>query len=141
MSVISVAPDFAVAPQVRLEELPQIAAAGYRLLINNRPDGEAADQPSSEQMREAAAAAGLDYVFVPVRAPFTTADVEAMAAALQANTGPALAYCRSGTRSITLWALAQALGGAAPDSLIRQARAAGYDLTDMSGALDRIAAR
>jgi uncharacterized protein (TIGR01244 family) len=54
-----VSDDFAVAPQIALEDMGEIAAAGFRLVINNRPDGESPGQPSSAQMADAAKAAGL----------------------------------------------------------------------------------
>ena len=39
-----------------------------------------------------------------------------------------LAYCRSGTRSTLLWALAEASAGGNPDALTAEAAQAGYDL-------------
>src|SRR5687768_13193816 len=100
-------------------DIPVAAAAGTRLIVNNRPDGEEPGQPSSTEIEAAARAAGLDYRHIPVAGGFSADRVAAMAEALE--NGPVLAYCRSGTRSTYLWALARALRGAEADTLVRQA--------------------
>jgi uncharacterized protein (TIGR01244 family) len=122
--------DFAVAPQIGVGDVAAAARAGYALLINNRPDGEAPDQPTSEQMAEAACDAGLAYVHIPVRGGPTLEQVEAMQAALAQTKGPALAFCRSGTRSIVTWALGEARTGTlSREALLRLGAQAGYDLS------------
>jgi len=127
--------DFAVAPQIAPEDMADAAKAGFVLVINNRPDGEAPDQPDSAVMAAAAKAAGLDYLHVPVVGRPTTDQVEAVAAAVQEAKGPVLAFCRSGTRSINTWSLGQAVSGARPtDELIRLGADAGYDLSGVLGA-------
>jgi uncharacterized protein (TIGR01244 family) len=102
---------FAVAPQLIASQLAQIAALGFRAVINNRPDGEAGpDQPSNESLRAATLAAGLQYAYVPV--PPTTASHEQvlqMQQALVQLPKPVLAFCRSGTRSKRLYETVQAL--------------------------------
>lgn len=105
------------------------------LIVNNRPDGEEPDQPLSAEIEAAARSAGLAYRHVPVAAGFPPAAVEAMRAAL--DEGPILAFCRSGTRSTCLWALARAASGADPATLLAQAAAAGYDLRPLLPALSR----
>ena len=129
----TVTDDFSVAPQIATADLPAIAAQGFKLVINNRPDGEAPGQPSSEAIAEAAKAAGLDYVHIPVRGGPTREQVEAMHTAVQGAGGAVLAFCRSGTRSITSWAVGQAMHEDRPrEALVRLGQEAGYDL---SGAL------
>ena len=131
--------DFAVAPQITAEDVAAAAAAGVRLIINNRPDGEQPGQPPGQSIAEAAAAAGVAYLHVPVAGPPGPAQIQAMAAALAEAPGPILAFCRSGTRSITLWAMAQAQAGTAePDDLIAQAAEVGYDLGGLRPALQRL---
>jgi len=130
----SVTPDFAVAPQIALDDMAELAAAGFRRVISNRPDAEVPPSLSSAAMAAAAAAAGLDYVHVPIVGMPSPSQVETMFAAVQGAPGPVLAYCRSGTRSITAWALGQALHGeAASDDLIALGRDAGYDLSGAVG--------
>lgn len=129
-----VTPDFAVAPQIEPEDLAEAAARGFRLVINNRPDGEAPDQPTSAQMQAAAEAAGLAYRYIPVRGGPGPAEVEAVLTALAEAEGPVLAYCRSGTRSIVTWSVGQAAGGARDRAeLIRLGREAGYELSGVLG--------
>lgn len=119
-----------VSPQISLDDLQQAATQGFVLVINNRPDGEDAAQPSSATMEAAARELGLDYLYAPVRGGPTPDQVEAVGQAVAAAKGPVLAYCRSGTRSIVTWALGQTLSGTSDrDTLIRQGAAAGYDLS------------
>jgi uncharacterized protein (TIGR01244 family) len=130
----SVTADFAVAPQIRPQDLVELAAAGFSCVICNRPDAEVPPDLSSAAMAAAAKAAGLDYVHVPIVGMPSPTQVETMFAAVEGADGSVLAYCRSGTRSITAWAMGQAIhGGATPDALITLGRDAGYDLSGVLG--------
>lgn len=121
-----------VAPQISPEDLPAIKAAGFTTLINNRPDGEAPDQPSSDMMLKAATAAGLVYHYIPLGRDGVSPDmVERTKEAIEESEGPVLAYCRSGTRSTTLWALSQA-GRRPADEIIGEAADAGYDVNHLA---------
>lgn len=136
MSFRTVTPDFSVAPQLAPEDVARAAAAGFKTLINNRPDGEAPDQMSHAEAEALAKAAGLEYRSLPFTMPPTQPVVAATAALLADVPGPVLAYCRTGTRSVTAWALAQALAGKRqPDEIIALADKAGYDLSGARGAL------
>jgi len=126
--------DYAVAPQISPADLAEAAAQGFKLVINNRPDGEAPGQPDSHTMQEAAEAAGLSYRHIPVRGGPTPDQVREQAEAVAAAEGPVLAFCRSGTRSIITWSIGQAQSGArTPDELVRLGSAAGYDLSPVFG--------
>ena len=122
----------AVSPQITPDDVASAASLGYGLIVSNRPDGEEAGQPSAAEIEAAAQAAGLSFLHLPFAAGGPTPEqVDAMAAALDAQAReerPLLAYCRSGTRSATLWALARARQGGEADPLIAAAQAAGYDL-------------
>ena len=132
----------AVSPQIEPAALAAIRDAGYVAIINNRPDGEQPGQPDGETIRTAAQTTGLGYTAIPVdHAGFSHAQVDAMAAALDAADGPVLAYCRSGTRSCHLWALARAKAGDDPAVLVAGAAAAGYDLGGIRPLLDQLAGR
>ncbi len=121
---------FAVAPQLQPEDVAEAASQGFRLLINNRPDGEAPGQPTSAEMDAAAGAAGLDYLHVPFAGAPQPGQAQTMQEAVGAADGSVLAFCRSGTRSITLWAQGQAAAGLrSRDDLVQLGRAAGYDLS------------
>ncbi|EZP56131.1 MULTISPECIES: TIGR01244 family sulfur transferase [Sphingomonas] len=130
-----------VAPQITADDMAAIKAAGFVAIVNNRPDDEEGGQPAGDAIRAAAEAAGLAYSAIPVtHAGFSHPQIDAMAAALTAADGPVLAYCRSGTRSCNLWALAAAKAGRDPALLVAQARGAGYDLGAMRPTLDALAA-
>ncbi|MDY1009144.1 MULTISPECIES: TIGR01244 family sulfur transferase [unclassified Sphingomonas] len=129
-----------VAPQIAVEHVADIAAAGFKTIVNNRPDDEDAGQPSGDAIRAAAKAAGLNYVAIPVtHAGFSHPQIDAMTQALTEAKGPVLAYCRSGTRSCNLWALAAAKAGRNPNLLLAQAEDAGYDLRGIRPMLDALA--
>jgi uncharacterized protein (TIGR01244 family) len=129
-----------VAPQIAIEQVAEIAAAGFKTIVNNRPDDEDAGQPSGDAIRVAAEAAGLNYVAIPVtHAGFSHPQIDAMTQALVDADGPVLAYCRSGTRSCNLWALAAAKAGRNPNLLLAQAEDAGYDLRGIRPMLDALA--
>lgn len=136
MDLRRITPDFAVAPQLAPQDMAAAAAAGYRTVLNNRPDLEVEPGgPRSKAMEAAASEAGLAYRYLPfVPGEMTPELVAAFAQALAECPGPVLAYCRSGTRSSNLWAMASA-GSAAPDELIARAAAAGYDLSQLRPAL------
>lgn len=129
------------SPQIGLAEVAEAARMGIGLIVNNRPEGESDDQIPGNEIESAARAAGLDYVAIPVtHAGFSEGQMKAMAAALSSTDKPVLAYCRSGTRSTLLWALAQASEGKQPDELAAVAAQAGYDLTPVRPLLDMLAA-
>ena len=130
------------SPQIGLAEVAAARDAGISLIINNRPEDESPDQVPGEEIEAAARNAGMAYVAIPVtHAGFSEPQVAAMAAALDEAPGPVLAYCRSGTRSTLLWALARASQGASPDELAAAAAAAGYDVGPIRTLLDMLAAR
>lgn len=131
----------AVAPQITPDDVPAIKAAGYHAIVNNRPDDEEPGQPSDAAIRAAAEAAGLAYTHLPVTgAGVGHKQVDAMTKALVEAGGPVLAFCRSGTRSCNLWALAAAKAGRDPELIEHQALGAGYDLSAIRPTLDALAA-
>lgn len=132
--------DFTAAPQIAPEDVATLKARGFALLVNNRPDGEEPGQPTNADMRAAAEAAGLAYRAIPVTGGFSGEQVQAMAQALAIAEGPVFAFCRSGTRSTLLWALAQASAGGDPERIAAAAAAGGYDIAPMRAAVERLAA-
>lgn len=129
-----------VAPQITPADVPAIKAAGFAAIINNRPDGEEPGQPTGDSIRAAAEDAGLAYTAIPVtHAGFSHPQVAAMIDAIAQANGPVLAFCRSGTRSCNLWALAGAGLGEDPDALTAKAAEAGYDIAALRPLLDAVA--
>lgn len=120
-----------VAGQISPQDVTDAAAQGVRMVINNRPDGEQPGQPAAAEIEAAAKAAGLGYAHIPVdHSGFSQDQVDAMTAAL-AEPGPALAFCRSGTRSTFLWALARGAAGDEPSEIAAKAANAGYDVSPL----------
>ncbi len=130
----------AVAGQIAADDLAAAAAAGFTTVVNNRPDGEEPGQPSGAALAAAAAAAGLHYAAIPVgHAGLGRDQVTAMAALLDAATGPVLAFCRSGTRSANLWALAEASRGGDPEAIVAACARGRYDVSGLRPALVALA--
>jgi uncharacterized protein (TIGR01244 family) len=117
-----------VSGQVAPHEVAGLAEQGVTMLVNNRPDGEEAGQPLAGEIEDAAAAAGIDYRFVPIIRGIGPADIEEMQKALRATEqGKLLAFCRSGTRSALAVALAKREEGASLDEVVQQLNQAGFD--------------
>lgn len=126
-----------VSPQISPEDVATIKAAGFTAIINNRPDGEVPDQPSSAEIEAAAGAAGLDYHHIPLGRDGVTPEMVAQTkSVLEGSAGPVFCYCRSGTRSTTLWALSQA-GERPAAEIIGAAANAGYDMSHLAGHLSQ----
>ncbi len=121
-----------VSPQITAAEVPAIAAAGYRAILCNRPDGEDAGQPGFAEIEAAARAAGLETAFQPVvSGKVTDQDGADFRAAIAALPKPVFAYCRTGTRCAVLWSLAHA-GQLSVDDILQATRGAGYDLSALT---------
>lgn len=125
-----------VAGQIEPADIAEAARQGFTFIINNRPDHEAPGQPSGAEIEAAAKAAGLGYAAIPItHAGFSEDQVAAMSEALGSASGPVLAFCRSGTRSTFIWALARARTGEDPAELSAKAASAGYDLSPIQAFL------
>ncbi|RXF75565.1 bifunctional protein tyrosine phosphatase family protein/NAD(P)/FAD-dependent oxidoreductase [Hansschlegelia zhihuaiae] len=124
--------ELSVSAQLTVPEMAEAKAAGFRSVIVNRPDGEGADQPTFTEIEAAARQAGLEARYLPVETgKVSDEDAAAFGALLATLPKPALGFCRSGTRTATLWALSQA-GKRPLDEIVRRASAAGYDLSGVA---------
>ncbi|NEQ43728.1 MAG: TIGR01244 family phosphatase [Leptolyngbya sp. SIOISBB] len=133
--------DFSVSPQLVADDFAELAAAGYKTIINNRPDAEEPGQLTASEAQKLAQENGLNYVHIPVKMPeLTSATVEQFDAALTENPGPTLAYCKSGTRSCVLWAMANAKQNTMPlAALMQRATQGGHDLTRLRPLIEQYA--
>ncbi len=130
------------SPQISLADIDEAAALGIKMIVNNRPDGEEPGQLAGAEIEAAAKQNGIAYRAIPVgHAGFSEPQITAMAEALDIVDGPVLAYCRSGTRSTFLWALARASQGGSSENLAEQAAAAGYDISPIRPAMDILSAK
>lgn len=128
--------------QIELSDVAFAKSAGVTTIINNRPDGEDPGAPQGDAIKAEAVAANLDYISIPIgHSGFSEAQVDAMIEAMKEAKGSVLAYCRSGTRSTFLWALASAKMGADPDAITQAALSAGYDVSSVRPMMDMLAAR
>jgi sulfide:quinone oxidoreductase len=108
MNVRSVNANFSVTGQITASDIQDIAKAGFKSVICNRPDGEAFGQPTYEEIEAAARQVGLQARYVPIVPGQTTeGDVIAFREALTQLPAPILAYCRTGARSSMMWEMSQ----------------------------------
>jgi|TARA_B110000908_G_scaffold102761_1_gene121129 sulfide:quinone oxidoreductase len=117
-----------VSAQILLTDMQAIKDAGFRAIICNRPDGEGADQPTFAEISQAAPNVGLQATYLPIIAgKVSDNDAAAFDIAMSELPGPVLAYCRTGTRSATLWSLSQSEKRSLAD-ILAVTKAAGYDM-------------
>ena len=141
MEIRQVTEDFSVSPQIDAGDMTAIAAAGFKTVINNRPDSEVRAEQQSPAMQAAAEAVGLNYVLNPVvNGGLTLEMVTKQGAPTAAADGPVLAWCRTGTRSILTWALSQA-GKRPTAEIVEMVARAGYDMPMLAQQIDMLAER
>jgi len=128
MDIKTLTSNLSISPQVLVSEIPTIAQAGFKAIVCNRPDGEGPDQPSFKEIEQAANQYGLQAKYLPVESG-KVRDEEGQAFGQLLNTlpGPVLAYCRTGMRSTTLWALSQA-GSTPLPHILEASQKAGFDM-------------
>lgn len=133
MQTKQVTDTFSISDQLSPADVDQLAAAGIKTLVCNRPDGEVANQPTFADITARAQALGIETRYLPVVHDFiNSSDAGAFADILANADGPVHAWCRSGLRSMTLWALAQLKNGADPASVLAQAAALGFDFSGLT---------
>ena len=130
--------ELSVSQQLQLDDIAAAKAAGFRTIINNRPNNESADQPDEQMLARQAAELGLNYIHLPViSGQITDQNVDDFGKLCAAAEKPILAFCRTGTRCTFLWALCHAPQEPL-DQLSSTAASAGYDL---SGLMPRLQQR
>lgn len=131
MDIRQITPRYCVTPQISVEDLPAIKAAGFARVICNRPDAEVPQSHQSDAIAAAAHEHGLDFTVLPLtHQTMTPENVARQAELMETAGGPVLAYCASGTRSTVVWALGQA-GKASADDILTAAAQAGYMLDQL----------
>ena len=138
MDIRPLTDSYAVSPQIAAEEAAEIATAGFKTVICNRPDGEVPPEFQASAIREAVEAAGMVFVLNPVvGGAITQENVADQGAAIGGHPGPVLAYCASGNRSSIVWAMSQA--GARPVAeLIGIPAQHGYNLEPFRPVLEQL---
>lgn len=140
MDIRALTPTYAVSPQIELSDLPAIKAAGYTVVIDNRPDGEIPPYLHTPHMQTAAEAIGLKFIANPViGGAMTMENIRLQAQVMAEASGPVFAYCASGNRCSVVWAMMNA-GSRSTDDLIRTPAKFGYNLEPLRGQIDALAA-
>ncbi|HEU6454140.1 MAG TPA: TIGR01244 family sulfur transferase, partial [Roseateles sp.] len=106
MELKTLTPELAVAAQIHAPDLHEVFNAGFRTLICNRPDGEGNDQPVFAELQAAASGMGITMHYLPAESGKVTDEQgRQFGALMDASPKPVLAFCRTGMRSTTMWAL------------------------------------
>ena len=131
MHPVPLDPAITVSGQVAPADFAALAASGVRMVVCNRPDNEDPGQLPAAEAARLAAEHGMEFRHVPIVLPaLSPADVARFSEAMAAADGPVHAYCRSGTRSALVWAVATAGSGRVPrDALLARGREIGVDFT------------
>lgn len=138
MNITELSSQYFVSPQIEVSDVASLKAQGFDVIVNNRPDGEADDQPSSAEIQLAAEQAGLRYVYNPVDLQkLSQKEVAAQGDLIQAD-DKVFAYCRTGTRSSVLWVLANQKDEASFVSLVAEVMKKGFDLGRCLPAMERL---
>lgn len=136
MTIKQIAPNFAVSDQITELDIEKIRVAGFKMIINNRPDMEGDGQPLSAELESLAKQNGIIYLHIPITGnELPEGSIQRFKKSLEAASGSVLAFCRTGTRSTRIWAMSQA-GSLANDEIIAKAAMAGYNLNGMRAALE-----
>lgn len=137
MNLQSLSPSLRVTDQLVPTDIPALKEAGVSSVVCNRPDGEQPDQPDHLALQAACSRAGLSFAYLPVvPGSITDGHVQQFAVLLEQLPAPIAAYCRTGTRSASLWALSQIRAGSAtPEQVLSVAGEAGYDLSSLASRL------
>ncbi|MEP1535664.1 MAG: TIGR01244 family sulfur transferase [Paracoccaceae bacterium] len=140
MDIRQITPTYFVAPQIDSADMADLAAAGIKLIIANRPDSEVPSTHQADAMETAARAAGIDFVRLPLTHQTMTPEIVGQQSSLISEAdGVVLAYCASGTRSTIAWALGEAQQGTlTSDEIMSAAQSGGYDLQNMQPTIDAL---
>lgn len=134
-------PRYSVSPQISVEDIPAVLAAGFKTVICNRPDSEVPPSHQASAIRQAAEAAGLRFKELPLtHQTMTPENVALQKDMYQGDEGPVLAYCASGTRCSVVWALGQT-GDLSVDEILKRTAEAGYQLDGLRPTLEALSGR
>ena len=126
MDIRQINQDVSITGQIHNEDVALLKDQGFRTLVCNRPDGEALEQTPSADIAKAAEACGMNFYYLPITPGSTDAITIDAFRAIPDNEKPLLAYCRTGNRSSTLWALSQ-LNQQSTQTIVAAVKGVGFD--------------
>ena len=128
MPIFQLTESLSVAAQITTQDIPNLAAQGFTVVVCNRPDGEVPGQATIDEIEAACNADDIIFVRYPVDAiNFPGPDIEGLGALFDDPGQSVLAYCRTGTRCANLWVTSQS--GDSQAAAVQTAREIGFDLS------------
>ena len=96
--------NFSTSPQIDVEDLPEIKAAGFKSVICNRPDNEDGGAHADHNFLESEARKlGLEFAYLPViPGQINEGHVAQFKTLIDKLPAPVLGYCRMGMRAKAL---------------------------------------
>jgi uncharacterized protein (TIGR01244 family) len=141
MIINQLSKDFSATPQITVAEVQDLAARGFKTIVCGRPDSEVSAGETSQDIKQAAAAAGMSYHHLPlVPGELNLKHVEALRKILKNESGQVLGYCRTGGRAASLWAFVQA-DTVPADQILSRCASCGYNLESLRPTLESLAAK
>ena len=135
MKLAKINNELTVSDQITIEDLKEIRAQGYKTIFCNRPDQESEGQLAFSAIEKEAQNIGIKAIHQPViGGQISDNDITQFGCYFEAAQKPVFAYCRTGTRCSTLWALSHAKK-LPIDEILNKTQIAGYDLSPL---LDRL---
>ncbi|MCO4784430.1 TIGR01244 family sulfur transferase [Marinomonas atlantica] len=138
MNITELSPEYFVSPQIEVADLVVLRSQGFDVVVNNRPDGEAEDQPSSAEIQSAVEQAGMRYVYNPVDLKRLSNSEVTVQDELIKSDDKVFAFCRTGTRSSVLWVLANQEDEMSFVTLVADVMKKGFDLGRCLPAMERL---
>ena len=128
MPIFQLTKSLSVASQITTQDIPNLAAQGFTVVVCNRPDDEVPGQATMDEIEAACNTADLIFIRYPVDAMnFPGPDIDGLGALFDDPGQSVLAYCRTGTRCANLWVTSQS--GDAQEAAVQAAREIGFDLS------------
>ena len=131
MKSIAVNENLSISDQIEATDIEQLAQEGVQVIMCNRPDEEAAEQPSFSDIAAAAEAKGIEAIYIPFKTGEMKAEHVRQMRRLQDSGKRLHAFCRSGNRSFCLYAAAHASRGLPKDEILQQAEKAGIAVEEI----------
>ncbi len=131
--------NYFVSSQIEVNDVELLKNKGFEIVVCNRPDGEEPDQPDFKSINEECSKLGIKFCNYPLSPGDLNLERVLETKEIIEEDKKTLAYCRTGTRCITLWACAE-VANKEIEEILEISEEAGYDLSHMEEILSSLKA-